>query len=326
MPDASTPSTAKHSADHLIASIQVLNCGFAEQHAEHRYGSKLPQLWWIFFGRKWVPLPLQSFLIHHRDGPVLFDTGIDPAIMFDKRYISHAIGRFLLPRIFHLNVTKTDRIDYVLKDAGVAASDIRIAVISHLHFDHVGGIAQIPQAELLVSDQEWAILSEPHPEREWILREHIDIPSAKWRQISFQPTDDPLFSDFAGIHDIAGDGSMILLPTPGHTAGSMSMLIRQEGWEPILLVGDLSYESKLLDNDTLPGTGDREQLLSTFAKVRRLREKLYGLAIVASHDFFAKDTVQHAIGAATQGNDVHPLPKSFQTRHSQISSAQSVTE
>lgn len=279
-----------------IASVQVLTCGRAEQHKEHRYGSRKPQLWWVFFGRSWVPLPLQCFLIKHRDGLVLFDTGIDPAIVSDNLYIKQAIGRFLLPRIFRLHVRQDDRIDRVLEKAGTAASDIRIAVISHLHFDHVGGIAQIPQANLLVNEREWAILSEPHPEQEWILREHIEIPSAKWRQITFEPTEDPLFAGFDGIHDVAGDGSMILLPTPGHTSGSLSMLIRREGWDPILLVGDLTYEADLLDRDIVPGTGDGETLLASFAKVRRLKQRLPGLALVASHDFAASAEIARATG------------------------------
>lgn len=283
-----------HRASLPITSVRVLNAGRAEQHKEHRYGSRLPQLWWVFFGRSWVPLPLQCFLIDHRDGLVLFDTGIDPEIRSGKGYIKQAIGHFLLPRIFRLRVTESDRIDHVLADVGVAASDIRTAVISHLHFDHVGGIAQIPQADLLVSEREWAVLSDPHPEYEWILREHIEIPSARWRQISFEPTDDPLVEDFDGIHDVAGDGSMILLPTPGHTPGSMSMLLRQDGWDPILLVGDLTYETGLLEQDIVPGTGDKDVLLASFAKVRRLKQRLPGLAIVASHDFAAETAVSRA--------------------------------
>ena len=292
------PSAASHptqASGSLISSVQVLQCGRVEQHKEHRYGSRLPQLWWVFFGRKWVPLPLQAFLIEHRDGLVLFDTGIDPAIQFDKGYIKQAIGRFLLARIFRLHLTEADRIDHVLAGAGVAAGDIRTAIISHLHFDHVGGIAQIPQADLLVGAREWAILSEPRPEQEWILREHIEIPGAKWHQITFQPSDDPLFDGFDGIHDVAGDGSMILLPTPGHTKGSMSMLIRQEGWDPILLVGDLTYEAALLDQDIVPGTGDRETLLDSFENVRRLKSQLPGLAVVASHDFAAEAAVSNAM-------------------------------
>jgi len=296
-PMASIPT---HDRTLPISSVQVLQCGRAEQHKEHLYGSRLPQLWWVFFGRSWVPLPLQVFLIEHRDGLVLFDTGVDPAVQFDKNYIKQAIGRFLLPRIFRFHLNESDRIDHVLAGAGIAACDIRTAIISHLHFDHVGGIAQIPQADLLVSAREWAILSEPHPQREWILREHIEIPGAKWQQITFQPSDDPLFEGFDGIHDVAGDGSMILLPTPGHTAGSMSMLVRHEGWDPILLVGDLTYETALLEQDIVPGTGDGGTLLNSFDKVRRLKARLPGLEIVASHDFGARNAIARATGRAAQ--------------------------
>ena len=306
MTDAQTVTAQSHAGSSPpIASVRVLQCGRAEQHKEHRYGSSLPQLWWVFFRRRWVPLPLQCFLIEHRDGLVLFDTGIDPAIRSDKGYIKQAIGRFLIPRIFRFYLSMADRIDHVLAAAGVAASEIRTAVISHLHFDHVGGIAQIPNADLLVSAREWAILSEPHPEREWILREHIEIPGARWRQVSFAPTDDPLFEDFDGIYDVTGDGSMILLPTPGHTAGSLSMLIRQNGWDPILLVGDLTYEAVLLEQNIVPGTGDKETLRASFAKVRRLKHRLPGLAVVASHDFAAQEVVSRAMhqGIANQNGD-----------------------
>ena len=279
-----------------ISSIRVLYTGKAKQHKEHRYGSKLPQLWWVFFGRNWVPLPIQCFLIEHRHGWVLFDTGIDPRISYDNDYIRQAVGRFLLPRIFHFDLKETDRIDYALAEEGVEASDIKMAVISHLHFDHAGGIGQIPQADLLVCEREWAILSEPHPEREWILREHIEVPSAKWVQYSFEATEDPLFDGFEGIYDVVGDGSMMLLPTPGHTKGSISMLIRQKGWNPILLVGDLTYEAALLEQGITPGTGEKNTLHSSFEKVRCLKARLPELEIVASHDFGARDAIARATG------------------------------
>ena len=169
---------------------------------------------------------------------MLFDTGLDPAIRTDPNYISSALGRFLVRRIFRFHVGLDDRLSDGLAGLGFSASDVGKAVISHLHFDHVGGIAEIPQADLLVSRREWAQLAEPHPEREWILREHIEIPGAKWRPIDFEPTDDPLLAPFGGSYDVAGDGSMVLVPTPGHTPGSMSMLVRSSAlrrcyWSPI---------------------------------------------------------------------------------------------
>ena len=93
---------------------------------------------------------------------------------------------------------------------------------------------------------------------------------------------------------------MILLPTPGHTKGSISMLIRQEGWDPILLVADLTYETALMEKDVVPGVGDGPTLLASFAKVRKLKERLPNLAIVPSHDFGASEFIDQATGAARE--------------------------
>jgi len=104
-----------------------------------------------------------------------------------------------------------------------------------------------------------------------------------------------MFAGFEGIFDVAGDGSMILLPTPGHTPGSLSMLVRSEGWAPILLVGDLTYEAALMETGTAPGTGDAAALRLSYEKVRRLRERIPDLVIVPSHDFSAAENIGRAM-------------------------------
>ncbi len=227
---------------------------------------------------------MNAFLIEHRDGLVLFDTGIDPAITSDPNYFSNTIGRFLSRRIFRFHVTPEDALRNRLREKGFDALDIKKAIISHLHFDHIGGIVDVPNAELLVSAREWAQLSEPQPEKEWVLREHIELPGAQWHQIEFEPTDDPILRPFGGCHDVMGDGSMMLIPTPGHTPGSMSLLVRTPDQPPVLFVGDLTYDVDLLMSDTIPGTGDPELMRTTFAKVRALKEELPDLIILATHD------------------------------------------
>lgn len=268
----------------VIKTVTVLSTGSGEVHPEHHGGSWLPQLWWVLTSRQWIEIPINFFVIEHRDGLVLFDTGLDPAIASDPNYISSPIGRFLLRKIFRLHICDNDRLDKTLRDAGFSAEDVGKAVFSHLHFDHIGGIAHIPQAELIVSRDEWNLLSGPHPEREWIFREHIKLPTAKWHPVEFMPSDDPLLTLFGSYYDVMGDGSLILLPTPGHTAGSISMLVRSGYMPPLLLIGDLAYSVELLMNDTIPGSGNARLLLQSYAKVRELKEKLPELVIVASHD------------------------------------------
>ena len=285
---------SRANTDPAIKCIHVLSTGSGEQHKEHRYGSRPPVWWWILVSRSWIKVPINAFVLEHRDGLVLFDTGLDPAIGSDPDYINSALGRFLLHKIFRLHIAPEDALNKKLEALGFAASDVRKAVISHLHFDHIGGIGHIPQAELLVSKDEWLQLSGPHPERDWVLREYIELPGAKWHQIEFAPTKDPLFALFGGSYDVMGDGSMTLLPTPGHTPGSMSMLVRSQGLPPILLVGDLTYELDLLMNDQVPGIGDATALRSSFAKVRALKEQLPDLVLLPAHDPKATDALKQA--------------------------------
>lgn len=285
-------------SDYPVKSVHVFSTGSGGQHKEHRYGSKLPQLWWVLTSRSWISVPINVFVLEHRDGLVLFDAGLNPAMASDPDYVSSSIGRFLLRRIFRLDIGPDETLSAKLEALGFTSSAVRKVVISHLHFDHIGGIAEVPQAELLVSSEEWQQLSDPHPEREWILREHIELPGAKWRQIEFTPTDDPLLAPFGCCYDVMGDGSMTLLPTPGHTPGSMSMLVRSVNLPPLLLVGDLTYEVDLLIKDQVPGTGDKAQLLSSFAKVRELQKLLPDLIILPTHDPAATEAL--TVGRASR--------------------------
>lgn len=285
-----------------VKAIHCFSIGRGSQHKEHRYGSTKPQMWWVLTSRSWISLPISVFLIEHKDGLVLFDTGLDPAIAHNPTYISQAIGRFLMKRIFRFNVGPEDKLGNKLNAHGFDAGKICKAVISHLHFDHIGGIADISQADLIVSRKEWEQLSKPHPEREWILREHIDIPNSRWSPIEFLPTDDPQLKAFTNAYDLMADGALMLLPTPGHTPGSLSMLIRSAAMPPILLIGDLAYETQAILENRVPGTGDADQLRQSYAKVRQLKEDIPNLVIVPSHDDAAITQLNNALK--------HPSPQS----------------
>ena len=112
---------------------------------------------------------------------------------------------------------------------GYAAGDVKTAVISHLHQDHIGGLAELSRADIVVSQAEWDTLSRPLPELRGLMRGHIDLPGLRWRRITPEPAEDPGLAPFRPGHDLFGDGSLVVLPTPGHTPGSISLLVRQPG-------------------------------------------------------------------------------------------------
>ncbi len=281
----------------LVEDVHVFSTGSAKQHKEHRYGSRLPKSVWALTSRSWVELPINVFVIKHQDGLVLFDTGMDPAVISDANYVDSAIGRFFMRRVFQFAIGPDDTLAKNLELLNLRAEDVCKVVISHLHFDHIGGIADVPQAELLVSHDEWQQLSKPNPEREYFFRQHIELPGANWQCIDFVPTEDPLLASFGGCYDVMGDGSLMLLPTPGHTAGSQSLLVRTHDRPPLLLIGDLSYSVDLLMRGQLPGIyADKAELLASFAKVRELKTRLPDIVILGSHDPAAANLLRNASG------------------------------
>ena len=100
-----------------------------------------------------------------------------------------------------------------------------------------------------------------------------------------EPTSDADLAPFTAAHDLFGDGSLVLLPTPGHTPGSLSMLVRQPAATPLLMVGDLTYDAYLMQDGNLPGLGET----GTGAPVHpcgqhAARSRYPDLAVLPAHD------------------------------------------
>jgi len=282
-----------------IRDVRVITTGDGEVHHEHIYGTRKPELIWIFFGRRWVRLPIHAYVIDHRDGLVLFDTGQDRAVVTDPDYWPDPITAFFYRHVFrNIRIGPDDTLPAQLERAGYSATQVAKAVISHLHSDHVGGIADIPQAQLYAGEEGFIYLrSGDHPERATVFRERIELPGARWQMIAFAPTDDPALAPFTEAFDLMGDGSMMVLPTPGHLPGSVSMLVRRDHAPSLLLVGDLTYDEQLLERDQVPAVcDDPEQLLASYAKVRALKKHTPELIVLPAHDLHAA----HKLGTTAQ--------------------------
>jgi N-acyl homoserine lactone hydrolase len=278
-------SRAERSAPGPVKAVSAVSTGTVEIHPEHALGTNKPLYWWLLTSRQWLaPRPINAYVIEHANGLLLFDTGQDRASVTDDAYFPDGFTGVIYDRLARFHIGEQETLAAQLAALGYAAADVDTAILSHLHQDHMGGLPELRGADLLVAEAEWAELSRLAPEPRGFLRNHIQLPGLTWHQIGFEPTHDPALAPFSESLDVMGDGSLVLLPTPGHTPGSLSLLVRRRTRSPLLLVGDLSYGADLLERRRLPGVGARRQLAQATQKVLALKQRMPGLVILPAHD------------------------------------------
>jgi N-acyl homoserine lactone hydrolase len=268
-----------------VKAVSVISTGTVRIHPEQLHGSRKPLYWWLLTSRRWTPpRPINVYVIEHARGLILFDTGQDRASVTDDGYFPGGITGHLYNRLARFEIGEDDTLTARLATLGYAPADVNTVIVSHLHEDHIGGLRELAGSELLVSAAEWAELTRPAPELRGFLGSHIQIPGLKWHQVSLEPTSDPALAPFTERLDVIGDGSLVLLPTPGHTAGSVSLLIRRAGRPPLLLAGDLTYGTEILQRGQVPGVGNRRQLAESSRQILALTRQHPGLVVLPAHD------------------------------------------
>ena len=235
-----------------VQAVSVISTGTVRIRPEHPYGTRKPLYWWLLTSRRWTPpRPVNVYVIEHANGLILFDTGQDRASVTDATYFPGGVAGYLYHRLARFDIGENDTLTAQLAALGYVPADVDTAIVSHLHQDHIGGLRELAGSELLVSAAEWAELAKPAPELRGFLHSHIQLPGLTWHQVSPEPADDPALAPFTESMDVMGDGSLVLLPTPGHTAGSVSLLVRRGARPPLLLAGDLTYGAEILQRGEL---------------------------------------------------------------------------
>jgi glyoxylase-like metal-dependent hydrolase (beta-lactamase superfamily II) len=217
-------------------------------------------------GQPWT-VPVLSVLVDHPRGRLLFDTGVHCLARVDP------VGRLGAERVKRLTVKSKEGDDVVpqLSRLGVTPDEIRYVANSHLHFDHCGGNEFFPRATILVQ----------RPELEAARRPGF-VPSYSPSPIDF---DHPLdYRMIDGEHDVFGDGSVVLIPTYGHTPGHQSLLVRGRNGAPLVVTSDACYTRENMDRDVLPKIlWDAAIMRDSLARLRKLRDQT-GATTIYGHD------------------------------------------
>ena len=282
-----------------IKRVSIISTGNVQIRPEHVESNGTPLLWWLNTSRSWTePRPINVYVIEHENGVVLFDTGQDRRSVTDPDYFPGGFVGHNYKRLAKFEVPEHETLTEQLTELGLDISDVRIAMLSHLHQDHIGGLGELPaSAQVMVSADELASVDKPRAVLAGLMREHIMLPGINWVPVTAQPVTDAAIAPFTRAHDVMGDGSLLLLPTPGHTPGSMSLVLRSEGLPTMLFVGDLTYDSRLLAEGRVPGVGHRERLHETTNQVNELVARFPGMPVLAAHDPHAAELLESALAS-----------------------------
>jgi N-acyl homoserine lactone hydrolase len=180
------------------------------------------------------------YLIKHQQGWVLWDTGIADAVAAMPNGLAPAD-----PKAVHWRRPKTLAVQ--LDQLGVKPSDIKAIAVSHTHPDHVGNVEMFPAVMLYVQKAEY----------EW--------PGAN-NAPRFKP-EHPV-TKLQGDHDIFGDGSVVILSTPGHTPGHQSLLVKLPNTGAVVLSGDAAHFKDNWENRRVPSINvDKDGTLASMQKI-----------------------------------------------------------
>jgi N-acyl homoserine lactone hydrolase len=181
-------------------------------------------------GRTRVPIP--SYLIEHAGSVVVFDAGLHPDFADPESERSKDVFAFM-----ECHLPEGTTLDARLASCGIDVSDVDYLVLSHMHFDHIGGSPLLREADLVVQRAEW-------------LAAVADLDGEIYMPVDVDPERPRQLLD--GEWDMFDDGRVVVVPTSGHTPGHQSLRILTDDGTTLVLCGDSCYLRASLDTSTLP--------------------------------------------------------------------------
>jgi glyoxylase-like metal-dependent hydrolase (beta-lactamase superfamily II) len=206
---------------------------------------------------------------------------------------TYAYGDLKLQFVFSCYVIKHDG-DYMLWDTGhsmtapnvapkvsivdqlakldIRPEQIKYVGISHYHADHTGQVASFPKSTVLIGAKEWEAITAPKPATGVNFK-----PFESW--IKGESKVEALDLD----KDVFGDGSVIVLRTPGHTPGHQALLVKLQSGA-FILSGDAIHFRENYDAFGVPAFNyDRAQTVASMERIKKIADNLKAKVII-QHD------------------------------------------
>jgi N-acyl homoserine lactone hydrolase len=211
-----------------------------------------------------LDMPVSSILLRDTRGNVLFDTGCHPSVVQDAAARWGGLAKLIVPIM-----GPDDNVIAGLAALGLEPRDIDVVVCSHLHPDHCGCNEFFTKATVMVHARELDAVRAPNAADRGYVAADWDHP------IPIEP--------LTGERDLFSNGRIVLIPLPGHTAGSLAALVALERTGAVLLASDTLSVRATLDTGILPkNTWNADALVKSLDEVRRIEAS--GATVICGHD------------------------------------------
>ena len=217
---------------------------------------------------QYIDAPILAFLIETPNGRILYDVGCD----YRKIATPELRARFfdpMRPLFEPPQMREEQRIPHYLHRLGLGPRDIDVVFLGHLHFDHAGGLCDLPGCEVHVHRDELAAARTRLDDG--VFDDEIAAADA-WHAQAGEYTVEP------GVRAVA---------TPGHTAGHMSLFVELPKGPPVLLCGDAADLMENLADEVAPGYCWQDNEALALASIRKLKglAQAEGAELWPHHDF-----------------------------------------
>ncbi len=242
-----------------VERLYILNCGEGTAGDISRWSPGVNE------GQS-MPFVDNCYLIKHAQGWFLWDTGIPDAVAGMPNGLVPADPKAIT---WHRSKTLAAQLDQL----GVKPADIKAMAVSHTHPDHIGNVEMFPTAMLYVQKAEY------------------DWPGPNG-QPRFKP-EHPV-TLLQGDRDVFGDGSLVILSTPGHTPGHQSLLVKLPKTGEVLLSGDAVHFKSNWDNRRVPSLNfSKEATVFSMEKIDGILQRDHAQLWI-NHDKAQRDTLKLA--------------------------------
>jgi len=234
-------------------------------------------------------LACHCLLLETTSGLVLVDTGLGSR---DVRHPRERLSWFFLSLLspdFRIEMTAVRQIEQL----GYTAADVRHIVLTHLDFDHAGGLDDFPAATVHLLEPERLHAA---AQKTWLDRQRFRPQqwSSQQRWITYDPRRGDRWNGFEGAVPLPDLGNeVVLVPLLGHTLGHAGVAVdRGDRW--LLQAGDAYFYHREMDEKPACTPGlrlyqrlmekDRPARLMNQARLRDLKRSRTDIEILCSHD------------------------------------------